>query len=304
VVATVAEARQIVRTIKASGVDFVKVYTELRPDEYFAIADEARKENIPFAGHVPYRIDAGEASDAGQRSIEHLTNILESCSTKEQKWLHSEKWDFGNDREMLDSYDDSKCRRLFSKFAKNNTWQVPTLILHLRRTATDVSKLPNDLPLKYLPAETREQPGWKMYMARQSSISQEEREVSQRKWAAILKIVREMHEAGVQFMTGTDVDNPYVYPGFSLHDELALLVEAGLTPAEALRTATLNPTRYLGLQKDLGTIAEDNFADLVLLEANPLDDIHNTRKITAVVLNGMYLNRADLDRILAGAGNQ
>jgi imidazolonepropionase-like amidohydrolase len=105
-------------------------------------------------------------------------------------------------------------------------------------------------------------------------------------------------------MTGTDVDNPYVYPGFSVHDELALLVEAGLTPAEALRTATLNPARYLDVQKDLGTVAKGNFADLILLDANPLSDIRNTQKITAVVLKGVYLDRADLGRMLTEAKNK
>jgi imidazolonepropionase-like amidohydrolase len=105
--------------------------------------------------------------------------------------------------------------------------------------------------------------------------------------------------AGVPLLAGTDSGSPYVYPGFSLHDELQLFVSCGLTPAEALRTATLNPAVFLDRDADLGTIGAGKLADLVLLDANPLDDIANTQKIRAVVLNGRYLDRAALDTFLA-----
>src|SRR6266436_3659062 len=107
-----------------------------------------------------------------------------------------------------------------------------------------------------------------------------------------------MHNSGVLFLAGTDTPNPSILPGFALHDELKLLVSAGFSPLEALQTATLNPARYLGKEKDLGTIETGKLADLVLLDANPLDDIANTRKIRAVVLAGRYLDRAELDRML------
>jgi len=102
-------------------------------------------------------------------------------------------------------------------------------------------------------------------------------------------------------MTGTDVSNPYVYPGFSLHDELALFVEAGLTPTEALQTATRNPAEFLGLSDSLGTVERGKFADLVLLEADPLEDIHNTQRINAVVVNGRYLSKETLRKMLTDA---
>lgn len=102
-------------------------------------------------------------------------------------------------------------------------------------------------------------------------------------------------------MAGTDVGNPFLFPGFSLHDELAAFVRAGLTPGEALKTATYNPAKYLGMLDRLGTVEKGKFADLVLLDANPLEDIRNTRKIRAVVLNGRYLDRAALDKLLADA---
>lgn len=102
-------------------------------------------------------------------------------------------------------------------------------------------------------------------------------------------------------LAGTDCPNPYVYPGFSLHDELGLLVHSGLTPAEALRTATINPARFLGLTDSLGTVATGKVADLVLLDANPLGDIANTKRIRAVIQGGRLLNRKALDQLLARA---
>ncbi len=107
-----------------------------------------------------------------------------------------------------------------------------------------------------------------------------------------------MNRAGVRFLAGTDTGNPYCFPGFSLHDELALLVEAGLTPLEALQAATVNAAEFLGVKETLGTIEKGKSADLVLLDANPLEDIRNTQKINAVILNGRLFDRQALDQML------
>jgi imidazolonepropionase-like amidohydrolase len=123
----------------------------------------------------------------------------------------------------------------------------------------------------------------------------------QRFVAKELEVVKAMHDAGIQFLSGTDAaPGVYIFPGFSLHEELQRFVAAGFTPMEALQTATLNPATFLGLGNRLGTIEPGKLADLVLLDANPLDDIRNTQRITAVIVNGRYLSRADLDQLLAG----
>ena len=114
-----------------------------------------------------------------------------------------------------------------------------------------------------------------------------------------LELVGAMHKAGVPFMTGTDVPGAYTYPGFSLHDELALFVQTGFSPLEALQAATINPAKFLGLDKSLGTIEKGKFADLVLLDANPLENIANTKKISAVIVNGRYLPKESLHKMLA-----
>ena len=107
-----------------------------------------------------------------------------------------------------------------------------------------------------------------------------------------------MHQSGVPILAGTDLGNPFIYAGFSLHDELELLVQAGLSPFEALKTATVNPAKYLGLEKSLGTVENGKLADLILLDANPLLNISNTGKINSVVANGRYLDRKTLDEML------
>lgn len=113
-----------------------------------------------------------------------------------------------------------------------------------------------------------------------------------------------MHKAGVQFLAGTDSGIEYRIPGFDLHTELAFLVEAGLTPMEALQAATVNPARWLGLEKTLGTVEKGKIADLVLLDANPLDDIHNTQQINAVVVNGRFIPKSELQAMLANIESQ
>jgi imidazolonepropionase-like amidohydrolase len=301
-VATPEEARRMVRKIKDAGIDFVKTYSNLSREAYFAIVDEARKQNIPFAGHVPFTIGVEEASKAGQRSMEHLNQVLETCSSKEQELLRVsvKDWSSTYDKLMVDTYDESKCRSLFSLLAENDTWQVPTLILKQRNYfSADLRYLTESPRLKYVPAD--EQDVWKPYIARHRNLSQDETNLRKKIWHAYLALIEPMRHAGVQFMAGTDVGNEYIYPGFSLHDELALLVKAGLSTMEALQAATRNPAKFLGVLDQLGTVEKGKLADLVLLDANPLEEISNTQRIYAVVLNGRLLTKASLQKMLTEA---
>jgi len=159
--------------------------------------------------------------------------------------------------------------------------------------------LEEDTRLKYIPAEERD--SWKKFSSRNNSRTPDQTSAVQREMQRALELVKWMHRAGVEFMAGTDVGNEYIYPGFSLHDDLAMFVKAGFTPLEALQTATRNPAKFLGMLDSLGTIEEGKFADLVLLEANPLEDIRNTRRINAVVVNGSYLPKATLQKMLTEA---
>jgi imidazolonepropionase-like amidohydrolase len=301
-VADADEAHQMVDKIKAAGIDFVKVYWNLSREEYFAIVDEAKKQKIPFEGHVPFAIRADEASDAGQVSIEHLTEIPMTCSKDEEKLraVDPVDWNVGYDEKLLDSYDSNKCRDIFAHFVKNGTWQCPTLVM-FHKIASNENDMSNDPRLKYIPADQRE--NWKSFIENLKKRSREQIEYGRNQWKMNLKLVSEMHQAGVNFIAGTDVsiDNSYIYAGFSLHDELLHFVEAGFTPMEAIQSARRNPAKFMGKLNMLGTLEEGKLADMVLLEENPLEDIRNTRKIHSVVLNGKIFDKEALQKLLTNA---
>jgi imidazolonepropionase-like amidohydrolase len=300
------EGRQAVATVKEEGSDFVKVYSLLPRDAFFAIAKEAKRQGLAFAGHVPETVSAAEASDAGQRSIEHMTGVLTGCSSSETELLHPDQSIPRVQRiasqiaVQLETYDDRKAHALFARFKRNHTWQCPTLtVLHNIACLNDGS-LVGDARLRYLPPEAVGfwDPKRDMRFTNAPASFWTNMQKAERKCQVLVK---EMRRAGVEFLAGTDVLNPYCFPGFSLHDELARLVDAGLTPLEALQAATLNPACYLQRKRDLGSVKAGRLADLLVLDANPLEDIHNTRKIRAVFANGLYYDREALDKLLSNA---
>jgi len=300
------EGRKAVETVKKEGSDFVKVYSLLPRDAYFAIAEEAKKQGMVFAGHVPDVVSAAEASDAGQKSIEHLTGVLKACSSREADIMHpdaslspEQRDDFVTQAE-LEAYDDAKARALFARFKRNHTWQCPTLVVLHNIAYLNDKSVTEDSRIQYLPSYATGTWNPKNDF-RFQNLPANYWTNAQKRYRKNLEIVGKMRKAGVEFLAGTDTMNPFCFPGFSLHDELAYLVEAGLTPMEALQSATLNPARYLGREKDLGTVAPGKLADLVLLDADPLQDIHNTIKIRAVFTNGRFNDRAVLDKMLNDA---
>jgi len=312
-IANAEEGRQAVDMLKARGADCVKVYDLLPREAYFAIIDEAHKLNIPVVGHVPLALTSEEASNAGQRSIEHLGNIFESASTLSAELLRKESSpdpvidpsDFprriaSRGERMLDTYDPKRARAIFAAFVKNNTWQVPTLEVKWTQTFfDDLIKTPDER-LNLVPASERQ--WWtpqKNFFARYRTP--EYIVYRKRLYRKELQMVRAMHRAGVRFMTGTDLSGAYVFAGSSVHHELALFVEAGFSPLEALQTATRNPAVFLGEEKSLGTVEKGKIANLVLLSADPLADIRNVDKIDAVILNGQFLSAEKLKALLAGA---
>jgi imidazolonepropionase-like amidohydrolase len=310
IAAKAAEGREVVRKIKDWGYDFVKIYDALDRDTYFAIAAEAKRLKIPFAGHVPHAVRVAEASDAGQKSIEHLTGVTLGCSTREMELRKAiqgatsdpTKQDLELRRRLVaqthDSYDEKKAQALFERFAKNRTWQCPTFTVLRAVGHLNDPTFQKDDRLKYIPTRRREQ--WLPQGDRRFKEWKEEDYASARKtFEKALELVGKMHKAGVPILAGSDVANPYCFSGFSLHDELELLVKAGLAPAEAIKSATLNPAKYLDHENDLGTVAKGKLADLVLLDADPLKDIRNTRRIVAVVLGGKLHTKESLQKMLS-----
>ena len=293
-VATPEEARQAVRRQKAEGAGFIKVYWRLRPEAYLAIADESKKLRIPFAGHVPFALSAFDASDAGQKSIEYLTGLLETCSSKEDELRKATNLTPPQLTEQLwQTNDEIKCRQLFKRFAKNQTWHVPTTVMHRMLAFRREESFRNDPRLEYVTREEAEE--WSKLPRQPQQFTLETRKQRLEK---LLETIGLMHELGVPILAGTDLGNPLIFAGFSLHDELELFVRAGLTPFEALQAATINPAKYLGREKELGTIEKGKLADLILLDADPLAEIRNTTRINAVVVDGRLLDRRALDQLL------
>ncbi len=296
-VSTPEDARLAVQLLAANRAEFVKVYSSLSREAYFALADEARRIGMAFAGHVPESVSPREAAEAGQLSQEHLINILLSCSTREDE-LRAEREALLTDRTLsvmerarrfgwpqetglFETYDSRKAASLFGAFVDHGVWHTPTLVV----SKYHADATPETKGLTMLDGLTPEQ---------FKPFTEHVRAVLRR----YQKLVGDMFSAGVSFLAGSDAGPATGVPlGISLHEELELLVQSGLTPMEALQTATRNPAFYFGILTLMGTVEEGKSADLVLLDANPLDDIRNTRKIQSVVVRGNYFPRSALDRL-------
>jgi hypothetical protein len=291
------EARQAVRRVKREGADFVKVYDLLSRESFFAITAEARTQMLPVVGHLPYTIRAEEASDAGLRSIEHMDGILWASSNREDEIRRLSQESRPPTRPVAaflrDSFSVAKLRALADRLKKNRTIVVPTLSNYWSRfePRTEHSVLAAADRLRYVPAG---------YVDFWKGLGEPARgdEDARMLFEQSLIAVRELHMAGVTILPGTDVGVPYQVPGFSLHDELSLLVKAGLSEMEVLKAATRNPARAFNWT-DQGTIEAGMRADLLLLDANPLEHIENTRKIRTVVAAGRVFERNELDAMLS-----
>ena len=310
VVRTAEEARATVEQLAAHGADLVKVYENLSREAYFAILDEARRREIPVDGHLPFRITPEEAAEAGQRTVEHPDALAAACSTEAadererfaavladfNSLSDSEQFlvQFRHSRALYDSLDPAVCVPALEAFRRHGVAVTADLVayhhvVHAQEIVAD------DARMRLVPATVRA--AWAA-MADSETFS-EFRSILRPIPPLELETVRLAQEAGVVLLAATDVGVPFQVPGYGLHEELERLVAAGLTPLEALQTATINPARVLGLADSLGTVDVGKLADLVLLDANPLEDIRNTRTIRAVVADGRLYRRADLDRLLA-----
>ncbi len=293
---TPEDGRRAVDDLKRRGADFIKLQSLIPREAVLAIADEAKKQGITFVGHVPDSVRASEASNAGQKSFEHLIGIFEGSSPLEDEFIKGAK----SEKQFLSTYDPKRAEALFALLAKNHTWQCPTLVWERGGNLIDQTDFAADTRAKYVLAYWKDVT-WKRFTNEiEHDFNTDDLATRKRFVEKELEVVKAMHDAGISFLAGTDTPpGVYIFPGFSLHEELQRFVAAGFTPMEALQTATLNPAKFFGMEDLLGTIEKGKFADLVLLNANPLDDIRNTQRIAAVIAKGRYLSRAELDKLLA-----
>ena len=300
---TSEQGRQLARYFAERKDDFIKVSGHLPRDGFVGLAAEARRLGLGIAGHEQLAANAIEASNAGMNSFEHARVFLFNCfrGATEFAHLNMNEPDTTWRRHMVDEFDPKICQQVFSAFVRNKTWYVPTHLTRKMEAFADDPTFRHDTRSKYIL-----KPRWKAWNEDADLMVKEDPSPEGRKamkdfYTKGLEITGMAHKAGVKVMLGTDSADSYVFPGFAVHDELRELVKAGLTPAEALKTATWNGAEFLGRTSESGSVETGKLADLVLLDANPLNDIRNTGKIAAVVLNGRYMDRTAFDQLLSAA---
>jgi imidazolonepropionase-like amidohydrolase len=312
------EARAAVDLLKQQGTDCIKVYNNLSRDSYYAIIDEAKKLDIPVVGHLPNAISVREASNAGQQSLEHRL-ALQGGSTVEDELIKrsmdqsvfQEARSTGkfalipakiavDETFMLDNFSQQRADETYRLLARNQTFITPTMVEEYAFTNIDDMDKQDEPRKQYVSAETLH--WWKPENGMLTKYRTPEYIATRKRdYAKIMEEIPRAQKLGVHLLAGTDLTCPYIFPGFSLHDELRIFVEAGLTPMQALETATTNPALFLGLSKTWGQVEPGYTANLVLLNADPMADIANTENINAVVVNGVFLDRAKLDQLLSEA---
>jgi len=303
------EVRRLVTFSRQAGADFLKTYTELSPVAYRSLAAEARRQGLTLAGHRPLRVSLEEVLAAGQRSVEHPRIFLEECYAgaavfralpdplaaynSEMRWR------------LIDEHDGERCSDLMDSMADTDTWWTPTLqVLRMGALAGDEA-FRADSRLRYIPFLFRKF----MWMPDADRAARQAPDASGRELYAThyqmaLGHVGQAHSAGVKILAGTDAGDTYVFPGFSIHDELVELVRAGLSPAEAIRSGTLDAAVFAGMEDDFGSITIGKAGDLILLGGNPLTDVRHTQQIAGLFFNGQFFDRTALDELLGFAEQQ
>lgn len=311
------EARALMDDQRQSGFDFFKIYSRLSVETFDGIAAYSSETGFPFAGHVPNAVPLEHALQSGISAIEHLTGWTNATQLSESPYLtrqqesdSAKRWANNTrvaeqlksgDLTLTDLIDLDETRRLARLAAANGVWHVPTLTVNKRIvTSSRQAKAEFERPeMRFISPDTRA--SWDPSLDfRLKDYTDEQLEASQIFFSRHLEVVRILHESGAPLLAGTDAPNPFVLHGFAIHEELQYLVDAGLNPYQALVAATRAPAEFLGEDDDFGTIAVGKRADLVLLNANPLDDISATRQIAGVVLHGVWHPKSELDEILEG----
>ena len=292
------------------GIDFLKAYEMLNENQFLAITKIARKQNLKVTGHIPLSMNLFSAVNSGLNGMEHLRNLELSIASNAEELYEERIQMLKNPNGLLgstlrssihskqrmsaiDSVDNNKFEEAANLLASKNVWQTPTLILY--RSYAQKSHLNPSflLELNKLPQQVKQK--WSNEIAASDTII-DKSSVRYSNW--IVDAVSKLHKNNVPFMAGTDTPIGYLIPGRSLHKELEILVESGLSNLEAIKTATINPATFFGIENKVGRIKNGFKADLLILNSNPLNDITNTQNIHAVIKNGHFLSRQSLDSLL------
>lgn len=315
-VETEEQARAAVQDQVAAGYDFIKVYSLLEPEPFRAAIQAADEAGVPVGGHVPSSVPLRDAVAAGMDFIEHLTGFLPAVQNDDSAWaqMSADEQQALNRYHAIalqvDGFDPEKLPQVAGWMIEHGVWNIPTFVVIERVTAPLEQKnewFASHPQMPTVSGATRSfwDPSTDF---RLRDVPPEDLAARHRSSALHLPIVKALHDAGAELMLGTDTPNPFVFPGYSVHEELQRFVDAGLTPWQALRTATVQPARFFGEEDSMGRIAPGYVADLLVLDANPLDDIANSKSVAGVATRGRWLDaealRAMEDRVIAASGNQ
>lgn len=289
VVSTPDEAVAAVNSQIDKKVDFIKVYSALTEDAFMAIAKEANKRNTPFAGHIPNGVSIYTAIEAGMSSSEHLYGFLNACSSVDT-----------SNEALVNTFSETRFDSICSALAKSSMWLCPTLTVNRASGYLNDSIFINDSRIAYLPGYVLAIWNQKMSPYTKNQIDDFAKS-SRARYLFELSLIGKMNERGVKILAGTDFPNPYVFPGFSLHDELALMVKGGMPTLDALRSATISPAIFMNKTADFGSIEVGKQASLLLLNKNPLENIENTKTVETVIVRGKVYTRKALDLMLEQA---
>ncbi|HEX3482254.1 MAG TPA: amidohydrolase family protein [Kofleriaceae bacterium] len=290
IVRSEADADRAIALHRQLGYDLVKVYSRLAPPVFDRLADGARRAGLPIAGHVPWSVALGHAVDAGMRSIEHMTGVVAALQAADAPVAGRSDGPW-RDRD-IDHVDEARIAGLVQELAAHHTFMVPTrVVMDAWAPAAEVRDRLAQPEMRWVPRCNRA-------LAEPRPDDAEDLDRARRTLALYDRVLGALDAAGAPIAAGTDASNPLVVPGFALHRELEHLVGAGLSPLAALQAATRRGAELLGREGEVGRIAAGMRADLLLLDASPLDDIRNTRRIAGVMARGRYRARGELDAML------
>ncbi len=289
-----AQTRETVRQYHEAGYDLLKVGS-LSPPNYNHMADEANKVGIPFAGHIPGGVTLERAIAAGQSTIDHLDRYVEFLVAEDADVSGREPGFFGSG--LIDLVDEDRIAAAVELTVESGIWNVPTLSLveHLasEESAEDMAQWPE---MRYIPQNVLE--GWKNFKRNIQSEDHFQPEAAAQLVQLRHDLLKALHDGGANIALGSDAPQFFNVPGFSTHREMAMMVAAGLTPYEVLVTGTRKPADYLGTPDDFGQVAPGHRADLILLEANPFEDIAHVQRRAGVMVRGRWYPEAEIQERL------
>ena len=299
-----SDLEAVVNDLVEQGVTFLKTYEMLSAETFLNLLTIAKQKNLPVTSHIPLSIGLIEAVDAGLDGMQHIRNLDLACAKNAEEILNQRKLLLKNSDSLpgsalrtkihqsqryiaISQVDEDRCNRIIKYLAANNVFQTPTLTINTVGSKRFFADSKWRDTYQFLPSKVQE--SWQadsIILAKQPVL--ESSKIFE-DWS--LKIVGLFKKHGVKIIAGTDTPIGFLTPGYSLHKELELLVEAGLTPLQALQSATITPAEFFDLEDKMGTIDPGKYADLVILNSDPLEKIKNTRDIYKVIVKGKVLQK-------------